>query len=371
MPVYKRTDKKGCWFFSFYYNGVKYKLLNWKKINGKSKTFDSKTEAQLAESKYRIILENPKELITLYNLYDEYVLNTKSTLKESSLKRYNVFRRNYLVLIKDKLIDTLDLKDILKWKNEVLKLNITSQTKSNIKNIMLQVLKYGSQMYDLKGKLQMPLLENIKDNNPVQVDTKIKYIPPKDFEILIAPLYEYKDFYNNYYYYVIIKVLYNTGLRIGELTALTINDIKPDYIQVNKDYARVDGKDIIQSPKSKNSIRKVYLDDETKKLIQEYISKYQPDGVLFKMNQPYLCQQRVRDKLSTLGKITKLDEKYEIKIHNLRHSHASNLRALGFDEVAISKRLGNTPDVAMSIYLHTKDDELQEMAAKINTIVPK
>lgn len=368
MAAYKRTDKKG-WYISFYFKNRKIKLMNWKAITGINKPFDTKTEAQTAEAKYRLLLENPTATITLYDLYDEYVMNTKSTLKESSLKRYNVFRRNYLTLIKNKLIYNLEPKEIIKWKNEVIKLNITSQSKNMIKNIMLELLKYGSQMYELKGKLQLPLLENLKDNS-VPNETKEKYITPSDFELILKPLKDYLGYYNNLYYYTILKVLYNTGLRVGELAALTIDDFKNDYIIINKDYARVNGKDIIQSTKSKNSIRKVYLDNSTKELLQYYISTKKPDVIIFHLERNFLTQQRLREVFHKLCVISGLDKKYECKIHNLRHSHASNLRQLGFDEVAISKRLGNTPDVAITTYIHTQDDENVKIAQKLNDLVP-
>lgn len=367
MSVYKRPDKKG-WYFTFYHQHTKIKIMNWRKINGTNKTFESKAEAILAESKYRTLLENPLATITLYSLYDEFVINTKGTLKEASLKRYKTFRRNYLLFIKDKLIATLDIKDIVKWKNEVLKLDITPNEKNKIKNIMLQVLKYGSQMYEITGKLQLPLLENIKDNRPLAMDELKKYIPPNDFYRLVSPLKEYLEEYNNFYYYTIIYILYNTGLRIGELAALTINDIKDDYIIINKDYVRVDGKDIIQTAKTKNSIRKVYLDDETKQLLDCYIKKYQPKNILFSIKKKYLTQQRVREKLKQLGSITKLDQVYELKLHNLRHSHASNLRMLGYDETAISKRLGNTPNIALTTYIHEQESELKEMAENLSKL---
>jgi hypothetical protein len=41
------------------------------------------------------------------------------------------------------------------------------------------------------------------------------------------------------------------------------------------------------------------------------------------------------------------------------------LRKLGFDEYAISKRLGNTPEISASTYIHSEDVEQVEIATKI------
>ena len=366
MAAYKRTDKKG-WYISFYFKNRKIKLMNWKAITGINKPFDTKTEAQTAEAKYRLLLENPTATITLYDLFDEYVLNTKQQLKESSKKHYGIFKRNYLSLIPNKKIMDIDLKDIQKWKNEFYKREITTSVMNRHKNIMLQLLKYGSQMYDMKGNLQLPLLESYKDNS-VPEETKSKYIPPNDFELILKPLKDYLDYDNNLYYYTILYILYNTGLRVGELAALTIDDFKDNYFIINKDYARVNGKDIVQSTKSKNSIRKVYLDNSTKELLQYYISTKKPDGIIFHLQSNFITQQRLRTLFHKLCVISGLDSKYECKIHNLRHSHASNLRLLGYDETAISRRLGNTPSVALQTYIHAQDDELIEMAEKLEKI---
>ena len=367
MAVYKRTDKKG-WYISFYFKNRKIKLMNWKAITGINKPFETKTEAQTAEAKYRLQLENPTATISLYDLFDEYVANTKQQLKESSKKHYGIFKRNYLVLIPNKKIMDVDIKDIQKWKNEFYKRDITTSVMNRHKNIMLQLLKYGNQMYDMKGNLQLPLLESYKDNS-VPTEAKSKYIPPSDFELILKPLKDYLDYDNNLYYYTILKVLYNTGLRVGELAALTIDDFKDNYFIINKDYARVNGKDIIQSTKSKNSIRKVYLDNMTKEILCKYLAqKPKNDVILFHLESNFLTQQRLRTLFHRLCVIAGLDEKYECKIHNLRHSHASNLRLLGYDETAISRRLGNTPSVALQTYIHAEDDELIEMAKKLEKI---
>ncbi len=366
MAAYKRTDKKG-WYISFYFQNKKIKLMNWRSITGINKPFDSKTEALQAEARYKVMLENPIDQITLYNLYDEYIANTKSSLKPSTLKHYSIFKRNYLILIPDKKIIELSVQDIQKWKNKFYTLELDAPTVNRYKNIMLQLLKYGSQMYDIKARLQVPLLEIYKNNKP-KAESKNKYIVPKDFTLLVKPLKDNLSYGNFLYYYTIFIVLYNTGIRIGELAALTIDDFKIDYIIINKDYVRVNQSDIIQTTKSTNSIRKVYLDSETKEIILKYIEVYKPTNIIFKLEKEYLTQQTIRSMLKKLGRITELDKIYELKIHNLRHSHASNLRMLGYDEYAISKRLGNTPNIAATTYIHAKDDELIEMAQKIEKI---
>lgn len=79
--------------------------------------------------------------------------------------------------------------------------------------------------------------------------------------------------------YLCFKVLYWTGLREGELLALTAADIDLEgkMIDVNKTYSRLHGEDIITTPKTRKSKRKVPIPDFLCKELREYIhAKYLP-----------------------------------------------------------------------------------------------
>ena len=58
-------------------------------------------------------------------------------------------------------------------------------------------------------------------------------------------------------------LLYWTGMRIGELLALTYNDINLEEktISSNKSYQRLKGKDMITQPKTPKSIRVITMSD--------------------------------------------------------------------------------------------------------------
>lgn len=366
MPVYKFTDGRKGWYFQFYFKRKKIKKERW---NGKS--MESKIEAQKCEYECKQQLETQYSKdgdISLYELYDEFCKTSKGNLKDSTKERtYEKFKRIYLSLIKNKSIWKLTPNDFLEWKNEIIKLDSSVEYRNRLLNIMRNCLNYGMIMYNIPGKLQVALYEKIKEYKVIDIDNeKTKYIPKEDFKILCQPLLDYESEDKNFfYYYVIINVLYYTGIRIGELAALTIDDFKEDYLLINKTYMRIKNKDYIQSPKSNNSIRKVILDHETIDLINQYIQIYHPKKVLFKLKGNYLNQQKVRRILKQLGEETRLSEKYDLHPHALRHSHSSNLRKLGFDEYVISKRLGNTPKVSAETYIHSDFSEQYEVAKKI------
>lgn len=365
MPVYKFTDGRKGWYFQFYFEGRKIKKERWK-----NERMESKAEATRCEHECLQMLKEEKNKksgkLTLYELYDDFVNASKSNLKESTLETaYLKFKRNYLILIKDRNIWELTPNDILNWKNEIAKTDNSINYKNRMLKIMKSCLAYGQLMYDLPGKLQYSLLDNLKENRIIAKPLP-KYIPEADFRLLVDQLkdeFEITD--DAYYYYTIFNLIYYTGLRIGELAALTIKDYNGNVLSINKDYVRVGSQDIVQAPKNANSIRDVYLDSETVNLLNIYIDKYKPKKYLFNKGGKFVSQQRLRDLLHRLGKEVELDQKYELKLHNLRHSHSSNLRKLGFDEYAISKRLGNTPEISASTYIHSEEHEQIDIAKKI------
>ena len=58
----------------------------------------------------------------------------------------------------------------------------------------------------------------------------------------------------------------------------------------------------------------------------------------------------------------------QIRIHDLRHSHVSLLRDLGFDRFEVSKRLGHTPEMVDNTYSHWFEKSQVSMVDKLNQI---
>ena len=69
------------------------------------------------------------------------------------------------------------------------------------------------------------------------------------------------------------KILFWTGMRIGELLALTVKDIliNENKIDINKSLQRISGEDIITDPKTPRSKRRLEVSDEIMEEIKKYI----------------------------------------------------------------------------------------------------
>ncbi len=160
---------------------------------------------------------------------------------------------------------------------------------------------------------------------------------------------------------VIFSLLFWSGMRSGEMLALNLNDFdfEERQVSITKNYARVDGKDLFLDPKTPKSNRKITLPQFVCDMVKDYADRlygYNPSDRLFEVTKHYLKYEMERGCKRTGLK--------EIRVHDLRHSHASLLIELGFPPLLISERLGHeSVTTTLEIYSHlypTKHGEVAE-----------
>lgn len=124
-------------------------------------------------------------------------------------------------------------------------------------------------------------------------------------------------------------LLYWTGMRIGELLALTYNDINLEEktISINKSYQRLKGKDMITQPKTPKSIRVITMPDFLAEEFREYCSHLY--GIMKKERLFRFTKSHMEHCMAT--GIERSGVK-RIRLHDLRHSHASNNTEYNYTE---------------------------------------
>ncbi|MFR0073050.1 MAG: tyrosine-type recombinase/integrase [Blautia caecimuris] len=72
---------------------------------------------------------------------------------------------------------------------------------------------------------------------------QLNFWTPEEYHKFIEQLSSCKDSYDNLTFFTIFEILYYTGMRVGELLALTLQDIdfKENKISINKGYYRDHG----------------------------------------------------------------------------------------------------------------------------------
>lgn len=162
------------------------------------------------------------------------------------------------------------------------------------------------------------------------------------------------------------EVLYWTGIREGELLALTSANIDFDnkLIDINKTYQRLQSKDIITTPKTRKSKRKVpipaFLCDELREFIStRYMITH--DERLFPITKSYLSHEMIRGCKNTGVK--------KIRIHDIRHSHASPLINQGCDALILAGRLGHEKvSTTLNTYSHLFPHKQQELVNNLEQL---
>jgi len=130
---------------------------------------------------------------------------------------------------------------------------------------------------------------------------------------------------------LLLSMLYGLGLRISELSALKLEDIKNGWVEVH-------GKG--------NKVRELPLLGTLEKLIERYTAQAVPKCYLFEKGNAPLNAAQLR------YKITKLFKRHGIKAtpHQLRHSFATHLLNHGARIADVSELLGHETMATTQVY---------------------
>ncbi len=157
--------------------------------------------------------------------------------------------------------------------------------------------------------------------------------------------------------------LYWTGIRCGELLALTPSDfmLESSRLRINKSYQSLNGVDTVTDPKTPKSVRTIvmpaFLRDEMADFI-EMRDDVAPDERLFAVTKHFLAHEMERG--------CKASGVKRIRIHDIRHSHVSLLIEMGFSALAIAERMGHEAVDITYRYAHLFPTKQDEMAAALD-----
>ena len=159
------------------------------------------------------------------------------------------------------------------------------------------------------------------------------------------------------------ELLYWTGIRCGELLALTPSDfmLESSRLRINKSYQSLNGVDTVTDPKTPKSVRTIvmpaFLRDEMADFI-EMRDDVAPDERLFAVTKHFLAHEMERG--------CKASGVKRIRIHDIRHSHVSLLIEMGFSALAIAERMGHEAVDITYRYAHLFPTKQDEMAAALD-----
>ena len=354
MPVYKDKER-GTWYYDFK-----------KKIDGvtytkKKRGFQSKTEALLQE---QIAIENlgkenealkDQTLDELASLFFDY---EKTKLKQTT---YELALRLYRCHIGSKLghrkVSELNSKDLLTWKQNFIKSDLSESFYNKVITLFRRIIQFGINRDFITKKALIEDLEKVSLNKMV---SERQVLTPEQMQQFLNTFD--KDEPKEYIYWLYFYSYSNTGMRPNEFRALQVKDIQGDYLVVNKTItSKLKGGDVLQTPKTGSSVRKVLMPHEIIELLLEHTKGYKPTDFIFGKDKAF--------RETNLNRSLKLHIKAagvpEIVLYGFRHSHATNLIKAGVPIKVVAQRLGHkNASTTMNVYWHLfKDDEQQVLAA--------
>ncbi len=334
---------------------IQYRYKDWTGKNRKSTKRGFKTKRE-AEEWYRDFLMKQSQSCDMKfcDFVTMYLDDMRHRLREHTLinKEY-IIKDKLIPYFGEKRINEIRVADIRTWQNTLIQQNFSQTYLKTINNQLSAIFNYAVRYYELK-------------DNPCRKAGSMGKAKADEMEIWTKE--EFQQFLDclmdKRVSWLAFQILFWTGIRIGELLALTFADVDLDgkIITINKSYQRLKGKDVITRPKTPKSNRKVNIPQFLVEDIQDYKKSLydpHPSDRVIPVAKTFLEKEMQRGmKLSGMKKI---------HIHSLRHSHASLLIEMGFSPKEIAERLGHENiETTLNTYSHLYPDKQERLADRLD-----
>lgn len=314
-------------------------------------------------------LKMSRKVITFEALADEWLLDKKADVKESTYTRYHRIVRQYLLpMLGGEALEKLDqrylngLTTVLLAQGGASGRALSSKTVTDILCVLKAILKYG------------------KENNfPCRSIGRLKYPQKKRKQVEILSgegRKKIEQCLQGTGDTISLGILFTlfTGVRIGELCGLRWSDIDFENATVSicRTVERIADlnphsvrktKVILSEPKTESSIRVIPLPD----FLLTYLERHRRGGDCYLLtgstnytepHQYYVRYQKYL-KQNAIGEYT---------FHALRHTFATHCVEKGFDAKSLSEILGHSSiTTTLSVYVHPS---MQQKKAQMEKLTP-
>ena len=323
-------------------NFVRTDIITNKKTRTKKRGFKTLREAKA----YERTLNSDTSEQPFQKLFQECLASKDITdvTRKDTLQLFD----KYLSDLSNLTYKDMDKPFMLTLRSRISHLEISAVVKNKLIGIIKSTFKYLSEYYDLPDTSKV--LKNFKRDTP-----EMTIWTPQEFS-------KFEDSLKGKYdpYIPFFHLLFWSGMRKGEARALLIDDLDVENatITINKSMRRY--KSSLKAPKTATSKRKIKIDINTLNLLKPLKSH---EKWLFGDYKP--LNLNMINKAFQYG-IEKANLK-KIRIHDLRHSHATFLICSGANIVAVSKRLGHKSiNMTLSTYTHLLKEAESELVEIIN-----
>lgn len=345
----EKDKKTGKWL-------IQYRYTDWQGKRRKStkRGFATKREAEEWLRNF-LITQKADFDMKFEDFLKMYYADMETRLREHTMrtKKY-IMELKILPYFGNKRVNDITAADIRQWQNELIKMGYSPTYLKTINNQLSAIFNYAIRYYDLKS-------------NPCAKAGSMGKSKAEEMDFWTGE--EFRKFIdsvmNKRLSYMAFMTLYWTGMRLGELLALNPKDVDLEKrtISITKSYQRLGKKDVVSPPKTPKSKRVITIPEFLATDIKDYMDSLydlQENDRLFPITKYYLEHEMQRGIKESGVK--------RIRVHDLRHSHASMLIELGFSPLEIANRLGHEKvETTLNTYAHLYPNKQTKLAERLDS----
>ncbi len=262
-------------------------------------------------------------------------------LSESTVRTYYVHILDFTIYLKGKPIKELVNRDVEQFVEDVcVKRRYSVSTHRQV----ISAVKQFASFHPACG------IENLSLERP----RKSRFLPTVLSKQEVIDLLRNT---RNMKHKAVLALLYSSGLRIGELINLELNDIDVDRRQI-----------FVRSGKGRKD-RYVIMAESFRQLFHGYLMTYRPLKYFVEGNSPGQKYAPVSVR-SFLKRSCKLARIYKnVTPHTLRHSYATHLLEQGVDLRYIQELLGHSRPETTMIYTHVSKKDMLKIESPLDTLI--
>lgn len=293
--------------------------------------------------------------MTLDEVYFKWVKDKEKYVKTSTLSAYTLLYENHIreVFENHKEIPELEVQDFVFKKLEQ---GLSQKSVKDILIVLKMILKYGNKYNYIRfvdWTIQYP---TVRETHTVEVMSRTHQKKVMEY------IQEHFTFRN-----IGIFICLSSGMRIGEICALTWDDLDLDngVIRIRKTIQRIYTIDrandkrftqlLIDTPKTKNSMRDIPMTRDLIRIIKPLKKIMNPEFFILtndaKPTEPRTYRSYYKNLMKKLGVP-------DMKFHGLRHSFATRCIESKADYKTVSVLLGHSNiSTTLNLYVHPTDQQ--------------